>query len=70
MSTEDRIRQLEKRIIERQETYNQLPAFSTEHDQLLEALEEALFDLADHTGASIDDLIPALERRHMLNISH
>ncbi len=70
MSKNERTRELEKRIIERQETYDQLPANSTEHAMLLEEIEEALHELAEHTSTSLDDLIPDLERRHMLNISY
>lgn len=70
MSKNDRTRELEKHIIERQETYDQLPANSTEHELLLEGIEEALYDLAEQTGTNLDDLIPGLERRHMLNITY
>ena len=57
MSNEERTKELEKHVIERQETYDQLPANSTEHDQVLEELEDALYNLADHTGGSIEDLM-------------
>lgn len=70
MSKNERTRELEKRIIERQETYDQLPANSTEHELLLDELAEVLHELAEHTSTSLDDLIPDLERRHMLNISY
>lgn len=69
MSKNERTQELEKHVIERQETYDQLPANSTEHELVLEELAEALHDLAEHTSTSIDDLIPDLERRHMLNIA-
>lgn len=70
MSNEERTRELEKHVIDRQETYDQLPTSSTEHDQVLEELEEALFDLAEHTGQGVEELIPPLEREYMLNISY
>lgn len=70
MSNEERTRELEKHVIERQETYDQLPASSTEHDQVLHELEDALHHLAEHTGTSIEQLILDLEHRYMLNISY
>lgn len=70
MSNEERTRELEKHVIERQETYDQLPANSTEHDQVLEELEDALHDLAKHQGTTIENLIPDLERNYMINIAY
>lgn len=70
MSNNERKRELEKRVIERQETYDQLPAYSTEHDLVLEALEDALHDLAEHQGTTIENLIPDLERNYMINIAY
>lgn len=70
MRNNDRTQDLEKKVIERQETYHQLPSSSLETEQILEELEEALTDLAEHTGQDIENLIPKLEHKYMINIAY
>lgn len=67
MSREETTRHHEQRVITLQTAYDELPATSTEHDRIL---EDALHDLAHHTGNTIESVTADLEHRYMLNISH